>query len=113
MSEARRGIAAYESELRQSRQAARELVALAVPATVVRSALELDADLELAKAQPGDRQVGLDARAPERDSRARAGGARCSGDSSPQRARARRRPRARQGAAGRSPGWPRCAGTRT
>src|ERR1044071_3695872 len=70
MSEARRGIAAYERELRQSRQAARELVALAVPATVVRSALELDADLELAKAQPGDRQVGLDARAPERDSRA-------------------------------------------
>src|SRR5262249_12961026 len=64
---ARRGIAACERELRQSRQAARELVALAVPATVARRAVELHADLEIAKAQARDRQVGLDAWTPERD----------------------------------------------
>src|SRR4051812_45710016 len=58
-----RGIAARETELGQAFEAARELEALAVPAAVVRRTLQCGGDVELAQAQPGDGEVGLDARA--------------------------------------------------
>src|SRR6185295_5363154 len=70
MGEARRGVAARERELGQSRQAARELEAFGVLPAVIRGALEWRRNLELAQAQARDRQVGLHARTPERDARA-------------------------------------------
>src|SRR5262245_56389336 len=64
------GFAARERELGQAFEAARELEAFAVLPAILRRALERRTDVEPAQAQARDREMRLDARAPERDARA-------------------------------------------